>query len=42
MFLTRNIQLQGAYKKYDLTTAHVIKKRSIDLQLWITFRAGWY
>ena len=33
-FCLRNIQLQRAFKKNDLTAIHVIK-RSIDLQLWI-------
>ena len=42
MFISRDIQLQGAYKKYDLTAIHVIKERSLDLQLWIMVSGGWY
>ena len=41
MFILRNIQLQGTYKKYDLTAIHVIK-RSLDMQLWIMVSGGWY
>ena len=37
----RNIQLQRAYKKNDLTAKHVIKT-SIGLQLWIIISGGWY
>ena len=47
--LLRNMQLQRAYKKNDLTAIHVIK-RSIDRQLWMQLSThlvrmdsgGWY
>ena len=34
--ITRNIQKNG------LTAIHVIKKRSMDIQLWIIVSSGWY
>ena len=42
MVISKNIQLEGAYKIYDLTAIRVIKNGSIDLQLRIMVSGSWY